>query len=162
MDQRIQQAIHLAKSGQREAARTLIASFIKENPESASAWYLLAPLVENPEQKIYCLEKVLEIEPGNPLAEKRLEEAKHPSSLIKPAEPIAPPPQQSIPQLQQQQPQSHQPQPQIINIEQPKKKPKASNYLVAIILPFLLICFCFVVFTFFERFRRRRHRIRKL
>lgn len=69
----IQQAVTQAKAGNKPEARKILAQVVKQAPGSARAWYLLSQMVDSQEQAEYCLNKVLEIEPGNARAAQRLQ-----------------------------------------------------------------------------------------
>ena len=75
-DEAIQQAVNLARSGERAAARQLLENTVRQEPQNARAWYLLSQLVDTSKQTIYCLEKVLEVDPTNEQAITRLEKLK--------------------------------------------------------------------------------------
>jgi len=64
----IQQAIAIVKAGNLPAARALLSKVVMQDPGNARAWYLLSQVVENNEQAIYCLKRVLIIQPDNQLA----------------------------------------------------------------------------------------------
>src|SRR4030067_121117 len=68
----IEKAITEAKSGNRTGAKKLLAQVVRKEPSNAQAWYLLSRLVEEKEQIIYCLKKVLEIMPDNSQVKARL------------------------------------------------------------------------------------------
>ncbi|MFC1879467.1 hypothetical protein ACFLZW_06095 [Chloroflexota bacterium] len=70
----IQQAIEAAKTGDKPEAVRLLSNAVKHEPKNARVWYLLSQVVDDEEKARYCLEKVLEIEPGNEKATRRLEE----------------------------------------------------------------------------------------
>lgn len=65
------QAITLVKSGQRREARSLLLEILKTDPENEQAWLWLSGVVGK-EKQIYCLEKVLSINPNNQTARKAL------------------------------------------------------------------------------------------
>lgn len=68
------------KSGDRKQASAIFAKLVQEYPRSEKGWYLLGMSVSNPEQRVYCFKRVLEINPNNPDAGKQL------SLLSKPKE----------------------------------------------------------------------------
>jgi tetratricopeptide (TPR) repeat protein len=71
-DQLIQQALAAARTGDKTAARQALSQAVRQDPQNAHAWYLLSQVVEQPNRVIYCLEKVLKIDPSNEQAAKRL------------------------------------------------------------------------------------------
>ena len=83
----IEKAITEAKSGNRTGAKKLLAQVVRKEPSNAQAWYLLSRLVEEKEQIIYCLKKVLEIMPDNSQAKARLKKLQS-ESTPKPSIPI--------------------------------------------------------------------------
>jgi hypothetical protein len=66
--QLLQQAKSLLLDGDRAKGRQLLLQVIKQNPESEVAWLWLSAAVEDPQQEIQCLRRVLEINPHNELA----------------------------------------------------------------------------------------------
>lgn len=72
LDGLISEAIKQAKAGNRTQARKLLSQAITENPSSSRAWYLLSQVLDDKDKSIYCLKKVLELEPGNPNAQEKL------------------------------------------------------------------------------------------
>lgn len=79
----IQQAIAAGKGGDRAGAVRLLSEAVRQDPGNARAWYLLSQVVEGNEKARYCLEKVLEIDPGNEQAVRRLNELESKSSESK-------------------------------------------------------------------------------
>jgi len=68
VEQLVQQAIEAAGKDDRLTAHQLLAEAIRLDPACSRAWYVLAQVVTDPQQAIYCLNKVLELQPGNRLA----------------------------------------------------------------------------------------------
>ena len=68
----IQESITEYKSGNKNTAKRLLASVVKKEPDNARAWYLLSQAVDKKEQAIYCLSRVLKINPDNSQAKNRL------------------------------------------------------------------------------------------
>ena len=79
--------------GDRETARQLLAQALREQPNSEMAWMIMSTLVEQPDRKHDCLERVLRINPGNDAARERLAElgASEAQAEIEPAPPPEPP-----------------------------------------------------------------------
>lgn len=67
--------IQLAKDGQKEQARQLLQQSIRIEPNNEAAWLWLASVARNPQERIFCLQKLLEINPNNETAIKALEAA---------------------------------------------------------------------------------------
>jgi hypothetical protein len=61
----LQESIALIKNGQKQRARVLLQKIIQQEPQNEKAWLWLSATVDKNEQKIYCLKKVLEINPNN-------------------------------------------------------------------------------------------------
>ena len=74
----IDKAIAEAKSGNRLDAKVILAQVVRKEPGNAQACDLLSRLVEEKEQIIYCLNKVLEITPDNSQAKARLKRLQSP------------------------------------------------------------------------------------
>jgi hypothetical protein len=62
------ETIELVKSGNKSAARRIILEACRVDPSSAKIWLWRASLAETVLEALNCLEKVLELEPGNPTA----------------------------------------------------------------------------------------------
>src|SRR5512133_463085 len=67
-EQLVKQAMQAAGGDDRVTARRLLAEALRLDPQCAQAWYVLAQVVTDREQAVYCLKKVLELQPGNRLA----------------------------------------------------------------------------------------------
>jgi peroxiredoxin len=70
----LSQAADLLRSGDKDQARQLLSSFLRENPNSARAWWLMSYAVDDPAQKIDSLKRVLVLVPNHRKAEFRLAE----------------------------------------------------------------------------------------
>ena len=57
--------IAAAKDGDKERARALLSKVVLEMPDSEEAWWWLAKSVDDPRQREFCAQKVLEINPGH-------------------------------------------------------------------------------------------------
>ena len=68
----LQQALQLINAGEGRKASIILARFLQENPDHERAWHLLSYALSDPEQQIYALRRVLEINPGNRAARSRL------------------------------------------------------------------------------------------
>jgi peptide/nickel transport system permease protein len=68
----LQQALQLINAGQGRKASIILARFLQDNPNHERAWHLLSYALAEPEQQIYALQRVLEINPGNRAARSRL------------------------------------------------------------------------------------------
>lgn len=72
IDELIQQAVTFGQTGNKPEAKKILAQVVMQEPKNTRAWYLLSQVVETKEQIEYCLNKVLEINPTNQQAIKRL------------------------------------------------------------------------------------------
>jgi len=74
MDERV--ALHRAREaiarGDREMARRLLVDVLYEQPNSEAAWMTLSTVVDQPDRKRDCLERVLRINPNNEAARTQL------------------------------------------------------------------------------------------
>jgi hypothetical protein len=62
---KLSQAVKLIKLGKKKDALPLLIEIIRDNPDDANAWSWLYACVDTNEQKKYCLEQVLRINPNN-------------------------------------------------------------------------------------------------
>ena len=60
--------------GDKQGAKRLLGGVVSEEPNNSRAWYGLALCVEDIDEKIYCLKKVLAIDPNHENATKKLEQ----------------------------------------------------------------------------------------
>jgi tetratricopeptide (TPR) repeat protein len=63
--EKLNNAIQLVKSGNKQAALPLLKEVIQADPQNENAWLWLYSCVDKVEQKKVCLQKALEINPGN-------------------------------------------------------------------------------------------------
>ncbi len=64
----ISQGIAAYQAGNRVHARRLLAQALEENPNNQSAWLWLSGVVDSPDACVYCLRRVLDINPDNDIA----------------------------------------------------------------------------------------------
>jgi endonuclease YncB( thermonuclease family) len=69
----LEDGIDALNEGRKAEARKLLASAIREDPQSETAWLGMAYAVEEEERYIECMERVLQINPENEKARKALE-----------------------------------------------------------------------------------------
>ena len=74
--QEIEQAKALARQGNSQAAITLLSRLIQVDASNVQAWLALADVVEEPEAVEFCLQKVLNLDPGNATALEKLSKMK--------------------------------------------------------------------------------------
>lgn len=68
-----QQGIAAAKAGQKDHARQLLQQAIRLEPDSEAAWLWLASVARDQRERVFCLQKILEINPHNETALRALE-----------------------------------------------------------------------------------------
>jgi tetratricopeptide (TPR) repeat protein len=68
-----QQGIAAAKAGQNEQARQLLQQSIRLEPRNEAAWLWLASVARDERERLFCLQKLLEINPNNEMGLKALE-----------------------------------------------------------------------------------------
>jgi tetratricopeptide (TPR) repeat protein len=74
-NKQLKQAISAYKSGEKQKAKKLLARLVKAEPDHEEAWFWLAACIENPEQRQYCLKRVLHINPKNVQAKRALKKS---------------------------------------------------------------------------------------
>ncbi len=90
------EALELYHAGKHREAAACLAQALRQNPDDERAWHLLSYVLAEPEQQVYALRRVLQINPANRAARSRLRslDATAPESLApapRPAPvPIAP------------------------------------------------------------------------
>ncbi len=67
------QAIELIKQGNLVEGAKILSTVLKDQPDNELAWLWMSACVPDREKKIYCLQKVYQINPFNPAAKKGLE-----------------------------------------------------------------------------------------
>src|SRR5688500_18338935 len=73
----IQSAINAAKQGDKSQAVEYIKQVLTANPKDVDAWLVLAAVVDEPERKRQCLNRVLSLDPTNRVARESLLEMDH-------------------------------------------------------------------------------------
>jgi hypothetical protein len=93
MNDRLREAISIARSGETREAQLLVAAILENSPDDPQAWYLMSHLVESPARRAVYLYKAVSLDPYNERAKAEL--AQFPPAvtyaLSNPAE-AAPPP----------------------------------------------------------------------
>jgi tetratricopeptide (TPR) repeat protein len=74
-NRQLKQAISTYKSGEKQKAQKLLARLVQAEPNNAEAWFWLAACIENPEQRQYCLKRVLKLNPNNLQAKRALKKS---------------------------------------------------------------------------------------
>ena len=67
-DKMLQEAIEAVSNGHRERARDLLTRLLKANQTNPKYWLWMSSVVESSKERIYCLKKVLLLEPDNKAA----------------------------------------------------------------------------------------------
>ena len=70
----LRDGIEAAEFGDRERARELLAREVAKDRRNVAAWLWLSDVVDDPDGKIHCLERILVVDPGNQEATRRLEQ----------------------------------------------------------------------------------------
>jgi hypothetical protein len=65
---KLQQAIDLIKAGDKQRGGQLLAEILRTDPEQETAWLWMSGVVDEPDERRYCLEQVLALNPANQLA----------------------------------------------------------------------------------------------
>ncbi len=68
----LREAVVAVKKGDRAVARTLLREIVHGDPRNPQAWLWMAGVAEGIAEVTHCLEKVLEVEPDNQMANERL------------------------------------------------------------------------------------------
>jgi Tfp pilus assembly protein PilF len=94
----LEQAAAYFKAGEIEKARFLLIAVLRQNPGDENAWLWLSRCVTETEQKRYCFEKALRINPQNQYTIRSLRHLTRPVStkLVSPPGQSTVSPQQSI------------------------------------------------------------------
>ena len=66
----------LLRAGKQQEARLLLMEYLKYNPSSAQAWWLMSQAVTDLDQQMDCLQRVLRLDPGNEPACEQFESLK--------------------------------------------------------------------------------------
>jgi len=72
MHQFVQSAIEAANQGDKNKAMSFLKEVLAANPNDADAWLVLAAIVDEPQRKRQCLNRVLALDPVNKLAREEL------------------------------------------------------------------------------------------
>lgn len=78
----LKQADYTFQRGNRELAKKYLTDFLTQYPNEESAWMLMARIVEEPEQKTACYERVLKINSNNAEAKIGLARIKSPGKTL--------------------------------------------------------------------------------
>lgn len=64
-DEQLQKGIEALRAGDRRTARRIFGQVVNDEPDNHTAWWYLAAVLEDPEQKIHCLRQVLRLRPDH-------------------------------------------------------------------------------------------------
>ncbi len=73
MNEKLQEAVSMYKKGDKAQALKLLAEIVRQEPNNSVAWYGLALCLDEPDKKIYCLNRVLSLDPTHKKAQQLLE-----------------------------------------------------------------------------------------
>src|SRR6266496_2242786 len=73
MSNLLQHGVDVLKAGDKEEARKIFISFVKANPHSEYGWEWMYNVARNDKERIYCLEQISQINPGNKKAKQLLD-----------------------------------------------------------------------------------------
>jgi len=85
----LQQAIELARSGRKEAAREILVQIIRANPRNETAWLWLVDTLEDDASRITALELFLKIQPSSTTARQAVQSLQARAKDASPAAPLA-------------------------------------------------------------------------
>ena len=85
VEELLQQAVTQAKAGNKAEAKKILSQVVRAEPKNVRGWYFLSQVVEDKKQALYCLNKVLELEPGNERVEQRIRELEGQTELTEPS-----------------------------------------------------------------------------
>jgi tetratricopeptide (TPR) repeat protein len=71
-DVMLQEAIRALRGGQRSRSRDLLTRLLRADSANPEYWLWMSAAVETPEERVYCLQKVMRLEPGHPAARQGL------------------------------------------------------------------------------------------
>ena len=93
----VQSAIEAANQGDKNKAMSFLKEVLSANPKDVDAWLVLAAIVDEPERKRQCLNRVLALDPTNKLAREELLEMDRAAMGATPAFTTEPVPAQPAP-----------------------------------------------------------------
>jgi tetratricopeptide (TPR) repeat protein len=68
----LEAGLHAVRAGEREKARDLFMQAVRDEPENVDAWVWLAEVLDDPQQRIECYQRVLALEPNHLHARKQV------------------------------------------------------------------------------------------
>jgi len=73
-EEKLKEAISLYKQGNKSQSAKLLGEIVRQDPNNSTAWYGLALSLDEPEKKIFCLKKVIALEPSHQKAKQLLDQ----------------------------------------------------------------------------------------
>jgi hypothetical protein len=70
----LREAYERIKAGKRAEAAQILQPYLREHPQDADAWWLMAHAVSQPDARLKCLEEVVALDPNHPKAGAKLEQ----------------------------------------------------------------------------------------
>ncbi len=95
LPEKLKNAAELIKSGQIKEARAILATYVRQHPDSEDAWFLLSYVAPERNLQIDCLMRTLSLNPGHTEARARL------NKLTPAPPPPPPPPPKSVPPVKE-------------------------------------------------------------
>jgi hypothetical protein len=141
MQTSLEQAVAYIKAGDITKARALLIEYLKQNIRDENAWLWMTKCVSETEQKRYCFEKVLKINPQNQHAINGLRRLDHPVSPVPQPKPDLAP--QKPASLNNQQSEAKQ------QLLPPRKSEKGNSPIVAFAIIVVIAFACVVVTAVF-------------
>lgn len=72
-EEKLKEAVSLYKQGNKSEAAILLGEIVRQDPSNSLAWYGLALSLDEPDKKIYCIKKVVSLDPSHQKARQLLE-----------------------------------------------------------------------------------------
>jgi hypothetical protein len=94
----VQSAIDAARQGDKTKSIDLVRQVLTSNPNDVDAWMVLAAVVDDPERKRQCLNRVLTIDPTNSIAREELLDMDRAHMSAVPSQPVVEPTSKTSPQ----------------------------------------------------------------
>ncbi|MBL8101937.1 MAG: hypothetical protein JNM02_05360 [Anaerolineales bacterium] len=139
----LQLAEKFLREGKKREARSFLAGYLQQHPDSTHGWWLLSFAVPDLKQQIDCVERVLRIDPNSALAQARLDKLRENSSDLPPPVPpfvekISFDEPEEVPSIQ---PQKQDSKPIAAQAPVPvlKKKNRAWQYVILIVIACILL-----------------------
>ena len=126
--------------GDKRTAQQILADILSHDNQNVDAWLLLADILDNPQHRIESLKRVLQINPNNVIANRRLQEISIPERLESPGTQISQPRSPTYPSEQI-------PQPKVPLSPRRQDKLSAWVYVLIVVACCLIVGIVFFVFS---------------